>query len=340
MSARVNLVRNDRRAIRDHQRHRRNHDHHVDVELTAHQRVRDENRRDPAQIKTIRAAQRRDREKKPRKKSSGKVQDVKPRRRVVHPRRHRPPDRLLDDHLVRVRRPAHQHRGREPQKRNDDHRGDRRDVIDARKSFLPPRLEKKQHDSDHRRHRSFDQRGNSECDGGRKQSFLTQHPHAEDDQRREADVHPSRLRRSPHHQRGRADERRQRAAHPPHQPDQEKERDQRRQHERPHRIDAEGERQEVDHPEMHRRFVRERNAIESRQKKRAAGAHFAYHLCVFRLVADEKLALKGRDPGGEDGDGERGLQRARRQGQLFDYTPLRSVEKYCGGGCRIAGMDL
>ena len=91
---------------------------------------------------------------------------------------------------------------------------------------------------------------------------------------------------------------------------------------------------------MQRRFVREWSTVESGQKKRASGPHFAYDLCVFRLVADEKLALKGRDPGGEDGDDERGLQRARRKGQLFDYTPLRSVEKYGCRGCRIVSMDL
>src|SRR5947209_15969784 len=83
---------------------------------------------------------------------------------------------------------------------------------------------------------------------------------------------------------------------------------------------------------MEGRFVRERHAVQNRQKKRAGGPHFADHFGVLGLVPDEKIALKRRDPGRECGDDERDEKSARRKAQLSDYTPLRGQEKTPGTG--------
>src|SRR5205814_5578911 len=78
---------------------------------------------------------------------------------------------------------------------------------------------------------------------------------------------------------------------------------------------------------MQRRLVCERRAVQCRQKERAGCPHLAYNLTVFRLVADEKIALKRRDARAENSSHKCGNHDARRQAQPVDHTTVSGVTK-------------
>src|SRR6266542_4457113 len=154
--------------VGDQEGYGRDQGHHVDVELRAQQRIRQEDSEDPVDPELPLASQRDrgdDGEEEPGEERGRQVLEVEPRRRLVDPRGHGAADGLLDDDLARVGVAADDHGRDEPRQRNDDHRRDGGEIVPARDAPPPPPLQQEKRDADDRGHRSLDQRGDAEGDG-------------------------------------------------------------------------------------------------------------------------------------------------------------------------------
>ena len=311
-------IRDDALVAGDQDRHRRDHGHHVDIELARHQRVGQQHGDDPADAEAIERivplpgdGDRGDGGEEPGEEIGRRVQQVVPGGRLVHPGREGAADGLLHDHVVCVRVAAEEKGGDQPEQRDHDHRRERGEVIRARHTAAAPALQAEEDERDDGGHRTLDQGGDGDGDGGVEERAPVivlqepeQHPATQRQKRREPHIHPRGLRGAPHHQRRSADERGQPVTHPREEPEQQRERGERRDDERPHRVEAERKRQQVDEPEVQRRFVRERRAVERGKEKRSVGTHLANDLPVLRLVADEKLAPRRSQKGRKEEQNE------------------------------------